>query len=85
METLKLETKLKEYQGDAKVSGKDSEKLDNAGKGPEIGNLKKKLAQKEKDLEAMTQQSKNLQREYRELADKYAATNPSDATPKKDR
>lgn len=59
-------------------------KLEQAGGANEIGNLKKKLAQKERDLDNLKKQSEGLSREYRELADKYAATQ-SDPTPKKDR
>lgn len=86
LETLKLEAKIKRYEGDAKASGKDGAKLEQAGGGNEIGNLKKQLAQKDRDLENLRKQAEGLNREYRDLADKYAATNPnSDSTPKKDR
>lgn len=84
LETLKLETKLKQYEGDAKASGQDGAKLEQAGKGAEIGNLKKKLEQKDRDLENLKKQAEQLNKEYRELSDKYAATQP-DNTPKKDR
>ncbi|KFX94833.1 hypothetical protein O988_06120 [Pseudogymnoascus sp. VKM F-3808] len=85
METLRLETKLKQYQGDAKASGKDAQKLEEAGGINEIGNLKKKLAQRDQDLENLKKQSAGLTREYNELSDKYAATQPSDTLPRKDR
>jgi B-cell receptor-associated protein 31 len=84
LETLKLETKLKQYEGDAKASGQDGAKLEQAGKGAEIGNLRKKLEQKDRDLENLKMQADQLNKEYRELSDKYAATQP-DKTPKKDR
>jgi len=85
LETLKLETKIKQYEGDAKASGKQGAKIEQAGGANEIGNLKKKLAQKEQDLEILKKQSQGLTREYRELSDKYAATQTIDPTPKKDR
>lgn len=84
LETLKLETKVKQYEGDAKASGATANKLEEAGKGPEIGNLKRKLEIKDKELKAMKSQAEGLQKEYRELADKYSKQNP-DFTPKKDR
>jgi len=84
LETLKLETRLKKYEGDAKAQGKQGQQIEEAGGANEIGNLKKKLAQKERDLENLKKQSEQLNREYRDLADKYAATQ-TDATPKKDR
>jgi hypothetical protein len=82
METLRLETRVKQLEGDAAASGKDAEKLEQAGKGAEIGNLRKKLEQKERDLEILKKQSEGLSREYRELSDKYAATQKQDDTPK---
>jgi B-cell receptor-associated protein 31 len=84
LETLKLETKLKQYEGDAKAQGKDGAKLEQAGAGAEIGNLKKQLEQKERDLENLKKQAEGLNKEYLELSDKYAATQPSSG-PKKDR
>jgi len=84
LETLKLETKVKQYEGDAAASGKKADQLNEAGKGAEIGNLKKKLAQKERDLENLKKQSEQLNKEYLALTDKYAAVT-NDAVPKKDR
>jgi B-cell receptor-associated protein 31 len=46
--------------------------------------LKKKLEQKDRDLENLKKQAEGLNKEYRELSDKYAATQPSGG-PKKDR
>jgi len=84
LETLRLETKLKQYEGDAKAN-KHADQIDQAseGKANEIGNLKKKLAQRERDLDNLKKQSEGLNREYRDLSDKYAATQSS-STPKKD-
>lgn len=79
-----METKVKKYEGDAKASGKNADKLEEAGGANEIGNLKRKLAKKEQDLETLKKQSEGLNREYRDLADKYAAVS-GDNTPKKDK
>jgi uncharacterized coiled-coil protein SlyX len=84
LEVLRLEEKVKKYEGETKASGKESEKLANAGDAGEIGKLKKQLAEKERDIETLKKQAAGLTREYNDLSDKYIATNP-DTTPKKDR
>lgn len=84
LDVLRLEEKVKKYEGDPKAAGKESEKLANAGNAGEIGKLKKQLAEKERDLETLKKQSEGLSREYNDLSDKYGAKN-SDDTPKKDR
>jgi len=84
LDILRLEEKVKRYEGDPKASGKQSEKLANAGDVGEIGRLKKKLAEKDRDIETLKKQSEGLSREYNDLSDKYGAKNV-DATPKKDR
>jgi len=85
LETLKLEAKVKQYEGDAKKDGVDKLDAASEGKTGEIGTLRKKLEQKDRDLENLKKQSEGLTREYRELSDKYAAVSGSEATPKKDR
>jgi len=84
LDVLRLEEKVKKYEGDPKASGKESEKLANAGDAGEIGRLKKEIAKKDRDIETLKKQSEGLSREYNDLSDKYGATNP-DFTPKKDR
>jgi len=84
LDVLRLEEKVKKYEGDPKASGKQSEKLDNAGNVGEIGRLKKELAAKDRDLENLKKQAEGLNKEYSSLSDKYSATQ-ADATPKKDR
>lgn len=61
------------------------QKLEEAGGANELGNLKKKLKQAETDRDTLRKQAEGLQREYRELADRYAATQPADGSVKKDR
>ncbi|KAL8945609.1 MAG: hypothetical protein Q9222_007872 [Ikaeria aurantiellina] len=84
LDTLRLEEQVKQYKGDPKASGKNSDKLANAGGAGEIGNLKNQLAQKDRELEAMKKQSEGLSREYNRLGDQFGQQN-ADSTPKKDR
>ena len=84
LDVLRLEEKVKKYEGDPKASGKESDKLANAGDAGEIGRLRKELKEKDRDLETLKKQSEGLSREYDDLSDKYGATQ-KDATPKKDR
>jgi B-cell receptor-associated protein 31 len=84
LNVLRLEEKVKMYEGDPKAGGKNAEKLDRAGDSGEIGTLKKDLHKKDKELQAMKSQAEGLQREYDQLSVKYNQMNP-DNTPKKDR
>jgi B-cell receptor-associated protein 31 len=84
LEVLRLEEKVKAYQGESTGSEKSSKKLSEAGGVGEIGSLRKKLAEKDRDLETLKKQAAGLSREYNELADKYNASNPGDKTPRKD-
>ena len=84
LDVLRLEEKVKKYEGDPKANGKQSDKLANAGDAGEIGRLKNQLKEKDRDLETLKKQSEGLSREYGDLSDKYGATQ-KDATPKKDR
>ena len=82
LDVLRLEEKVKRYEGDPKATGKQADKLANAGNVGEIGRLKKQLAEKDRDLETLKKQSEGLSREYNDLGDKYTQ---ADGTPKKDR
>lgn len=84
LDLLRLEEKVKAYEGEGTGSEKSSSKLGDAGAPGEIGGLRKKLAEKERDIETLKKQSAGLSREYNELADKYNAGNPGDKTPRKD-
>ncbi|KAL9610600.1 MAG: hypothetical protein Q9167_004702 [Letrouitia subvulpina] len=84
LDTLRLEEKVKRYEGDPKAQGKDSQKLGQAGGPGEISKLKNQLAQKDRELEAMKKQSEGLSREYNNLSDQFSKQN-TDSTPKKDR
>jgi len=84
LEVLRLEEKVKSYEGSSKTGGKQSEKIANAGNAGEIGKLKKQLAEKDRDLETLKKQAEGLNKEYGTLSDKYSATQ-ADGTTKKDR
>lgn len=81
LEVLRLEEKLKQYEGTDKNT-KQSEKLSQAGGAGEIAGLKRQLAKKDQDIETLKKQAEGLHREYNELAEKVGN---SDATPKKDK
>jgi hypothetical protein len=76
LEVLRLEEKLKQYEGTEKNT-KQAEKLAVAGEPGEIARLKKALAEKEQDLETLKKQAAGLHKEYDSLADKYASTQKS--------
>jgi len=82
LDVLRLEEKVKAYEGDSAAAGKESGKLANAGSPGEIGKLRKELAEKNRDLETLKKQSEGLSREYNKLGDQQTSV---DATPKKDR
>ncbi len=84
LDTLRLEERVKQLEGDPATKGKESNQLANAGGAGEIGRLKKELAAKDRDLETLKKQSEGLSNEYNNLGDQYGARN-SDGTPKKDR
>ncbi len=82
LDTLRLEEKVKQYEGDPKAQGKQSERLSQAGGAGEIGKLKNQLAQKDRDMETLKKQSEGLSREYNSLGDQVSS---QDQTPRKDR
>jgi len=82
LDVLRLEEKVKKFEGDPATKGKNSDSLANAGGAGEIGRLKREIELKDKDIEAMMKQSEGLHREYSSMGDKF--TTP-DKTPKKDR
>lgn len=82
LDTLRLEEKVKRYEGDPKASERESKRLQEAGGIGEIGKLKNQLAQKDRDIETLKKQTKGLQDEYGRMGDHIAGT---DGTPKKDR
>ncbi len=73
LELLRLEEKLKKFEGTDKNT-KESEKLAMAGDIGEVARLRELLARKDRDIETLKKQASGLHREYDELSDKYAAT-----------
>jgi B-cell receptor-associated protein 31 len=84
LDVLRLEEKVKRYEGSPSAGGKQGEKLENAGSAEEIAKLREELAAKDRDIETLKKQSEGLTKEYGNLSDKYEAT-LKDSTPKKDR
>ena len=84
LDVLRLEEKVKMYEGDKKAGGKGAAKLADAGDLGEIGRLKRDLEKKDKELVAMKSQAEGLQKEYDQLSVKYNQMNPNDEA-RKDR
>ncbi|KAI9722153.1 MAG: hypothetical protein M1828_004835 [Chrysothrix sp. TS-e1954] len=84
LDVLRLEEENKMLKGDPKASGKNAQKLDNAGNAGEIGRLRREIELRDKDIATLKKQSEGLGREYNKLGDQLETTN-TDGTPKKDR
>lgn len=84
LETLRLEEKVKQYEGTEKNT-KEAEKLAVAGEPGEIARLKRELARKDQDLKTLKEQASGLHREYDSLSEQYAKDTQQDGTPKKGR
>jgi len=69
LDVLRLEQELKTLKGESPKNDKNASKLGEAGQLGEIGNLKKQLAEKERDIEALKKQSQGLSNEYNRLGD----------------
>lgn len=81
LEVLRLEEKVKQYEGTDKNT-KQSAKLAAAGDAGEISNLKKEIRKRDLDIETLKKQASGLHKEYNELTEKLGQ---NDITPKKDR
>ena len=88
LDVLRLEEKVKMYEGDKKTSGSKAGKLNSieteGGNASEVGQLKRELGKKDKELQAMKSQAEGLQKEYDQLSVKYNQTNP-ESEARKDR
>ena len=85
LDVLRLEEKVKMYEGDSSADPskkKDAQKLDEGYRADAIGELKKQLAKKDKEIEGIKSQSEGLRREYDQLSVKYNQMNPGDGTKK---
>lgn len=69
LDVLRLEQEVKTYRGETSKDSKNAAKLGEAGGLGEISRLKKELAEKDRDLEAMKKQSQGLSNEYNRLGD----------------
>lgn len=86
LEVLRLEEKIKLYEGTTTKGAKQSEKLAAAGEPGEIARLRKALAEKDRDIETLKKQAAGLHKEYNEMGDRLAASSGQvDGTPKKDK
>lgn len=79
LEVLRLEERLKQYEGTDK-NAKQAAKLAQAGEPAEIARLRKEIARKDQDIETLKKQASGLHKEYNDLSDKVAA---QDDMPKK--
>lgn len=84
LETLRLEEKLKQYEGTDKNT-KQSEKLAMAGDAGEISRLKRELKLRDQDIATLKKQASGLHREYDSLAEKYGRTQGDGPLTKKDK
>jgi len=82
IDTLRLEDEVKKMKGEIPANDKTSSKLGEAGELGEIGTLKNKIAEKDREIEALKKQAEGLSREYNRLGDQVS---PQDGTAKKDR
>lgn len=82
LDVLRLEEKVKLYEGDKDAGGKQGEKLDPGFRADQIGQLKRELEKKDKQVQAITKQAEGLQKSYDELSVKYNQTNPGDGDKK---
>ncbi|KUI58694.1 hypothetical protein VP1G_05984 [Cytospora mali] len=80
LEVLRLEEKLKQYEGTDKNT-KQAEKLAAAGDAGEISRLKKEIRKRDQDIDTLKKQASGLHREYNELTEKLGQ---NDIAPKKD-
>lgn len=82
LEVLRLEEENKRLTGGDTKSEKGKSGLGQAGELGEVAQLKKKLAERERDLETLKKQSQGLSDEYNRLGDQVS---PNDSVPKKDK
>ncbi|KAL7620253.1 Endoplasmic reticulum transmembrane protein 3 [Parahypoxylon ruwenzoriense] len=73
LEVLRLEEKLKQYEGTDRKT-KESEKLAVAGKPGEIARLNAEIEKRDRDIATLKKQAEGLSREYHDLCEKYGET-----------
>ena len=82
LDVLRLEQEVKDLKGEKPGSDKTASKLGEAGGLGEISQLKKQLAQKDRDIETLKKQSQGLSNEYNRLGDQATM---QDGSTKKER
>ena len=80
LDVLRLEQEVKILRGQKGADDKDVQKLAQAGQFGEISQLRQALGEKDRDIETLKKQSKNLSDEYKRLGDQMVQP---DGTPKK--
>jgi len=86
LDQLRLEEEVKRLNGDPASKTTDGKsRLDQAGGIGEIGELKKQLAQKNKDIEILKKQGDGFQQEYNRLSDQKLVPELHNKLPKKDK
>ncbi|KAI5863011.1 B-cell receptor-associated 31-like protein [Durotheca rogersii] len=81
LEVLRLEEKVKQYEGTDRKT-KESEKLAVAGKPGEIARLQAEIDKRDRNIETLKKQAEGLSREYNNLCEKYGETLPPAGTRK---
>lgn len=84
LEVLRLEEKMKQYEGGDKNT-KQAEKLAMAGDPGEISRLKREIKLRDEDIATLKKQAAGLHKEYDNLAEKYGRTQQQDGVSKKDK
>lgn len=82
LDVLRLEEKVKMYEGDSHAGGKEGKKLSTEGRAEEIGQLKRELGKKDKELDSAKSKLAGLQKDYDEISVRYNQTNPGEGTKK---
>ncbi|OQN96832.1 hypothetical protein B0A48_17392 [Cryoendolithus antarcticus] len=82
LDVLRLEEEVKRLKGQDPKSAQGKSGLGEAGGAGEIARLKRDLEKKDKDLQAVKNQSQGLSNEYNRLGDQVSA---QDSIPKKNR
>lgn len=84
LEVLRVEEKLKQYEGTDKNT-KQAEKLAMAGDAGEIARLRREVELRDQDIATLKKQAAGLHKEYDDLAEKYGRTQQQDGISKKDK
>ncbi|PSR83410.1 B-cell receptor-associated protein 31-like-domain-containing protein [Coniella lustricola] len=82
LDVLRLEERVKKYEGTTDKNSKDSAKLAEAGGAGEIARLKREISKRDQDIETLKKQASGLHKEYNDLTDRISQ---QDSTVKKDR